>query len=174
MLDLFNIQVENPVAVLDQEESKKFLMGKPEDKYAFFCKATELERIDRQYISTLDHVEDLEIQRGAMMKSLRPQAEVVEKLKGEWDECQKLDKIESKITKCRIHAAWALVNDQESTDAAVMHKRDRIQEEHTKLEEKLRKHEENPPSEEAAQADDEKLKQLTDEANKAKGERARE
>ena len=48
MLDLFNIQVDNPVAVLDQEESKKFLMGKPEDKYNFFCKATELERIDKQ------------------------------------------------------------------------------------------------------------------------------
>ena len=27
-----NIQVDNPVAVLDQEESKKFLTGKPADK----------------------------------------------------------------------------------------------------------------------------------------------
>ena len=33
MLDQLNIQVENPVAVLDQEEAKKFLTGKAEDKY---------------------------------------------------------------------------------------------------------------------------------------------
>jgi hypothetical protein len=32
---LRNIQVENPVAVLDQEEAKKFLTGKAEYKYNF-------------------------------------------------------------------------------------------------------------------------------------------
>lgn len=92
MLDLFNIQVDNPVAVLDQEESKKFLTGKPEDKYAFFCKATELERISRQYSSTNDSIEDLEIQKEAMIKSLRPQKVIVDKLEAEWNECLKLER----------------------------------------------------------------------------------
>ena len=55
-----NIQVENPVAVLDQEEAKKFLTGKAEDKYAFFMKATELERVDRTYAETIDKVESLQ------------------------------------------------------------------------------------------------------------------
>eukprot|EP00957_Ditylum_brightwellii_P154544 11762157-Ditylum_brightwellii.AAC.1 len=32
MLDQLNIQVENPVVVLDQEEAKNILMGKEEDK----------------------------------------------------------------------------------------------------------------------------------------------
>ena len=56
MLDQLNIQVENPVAVLDQEEAKKFLTGKEEDKYAFFVKATELERLDRAYASVQDNI----------------------------------------------------------------------------------------------------------------------
>lgn len=38
-------QVDNPCAVLDQENSKKFLQGSDEDKYAFFMKATDLDRI---------------------------------------------------------------------------------------------------------------------------------
>lgn len=39
MLDKLNIQVENPVALLDQEESKKFLTGKASDKVrvTVFC-----------------------------------------------------------------------------------------------------------------------------------------
>eukprot|EP00571_Detonula_confervacea_P004793 CAMPEP_0172314882 /NCGR_PEP_ID=MMETSP1058-20130122/23427_1 /TAXON_ID=83371 /ORGANISM="Detonula confervacea, Strain CCMP 353" /LENGTH=501 /DNA_ID=CAMNT_0013028833 /DNA_START=11 /DNA_END=1513 /DNA_ORIENTATION=- len=41
MLHQLNIQVENPVAMLDQEEAKKFLTGNAEDKYAFFTKATK-------------------------------------------------------------------------------------------------------------------------------------
>ena len=36
-----NIQVENPVAVLDQEEAKKFLLGKAEDKHKFFMSHPE-------------------------------------------------------------------------------------------------------------------------------------
>jgi len=91
MLDLFNIQVDNPVAVLDQEESKKFLKGRPEDKYAFFCKATELERIDRHYAITKDHIEDLDESRVDLVKQLRPQRDVVQKLEAEWEECQKLE-----------------------------------------------------------------------------------
>ena len=38
MLDHLNIQVENPVAILDQEEAKKFLKGKASEKYNFFLK----------------------------------------------------------------------------------------------------------------------------------------
>ncbi|CAN0170857.1 unnamed protein product, partial [Ectocarpus sp. 8 AP-2014] len=45
LLDTLNIQVDNPCAVLDQENSKKFLQGSESDKYAFFMKATDLERI---------------------------------------------------------------------------------------------------------------------------------
>lgn len=38
LLDHLNIQVENPVAILDQEEAKKFLKGKASEKYNFFLK----------------------------------------------------------------------------------------------------------------------------------------
>ncbi|CAN0074078.1 unnamed protein product, partial [Phaeothamnion confervicola] len=47
MLDHLNIQVDNPCAVLDQENAKKFLQGSERDKYHFFMKATDLDRIIR-------------------------------------------------------------------------------------------------------------------------------
>uniref|UniRef100_A0A3Q3EEY7 Structural maintenance of chromosomes protein 6 n=1 Tax=Labrus bergylta TaxID=56723 RepID=A0A3Q3EEY7_9LABR len=50
ILDHFNIQVDNPVSILNQEMSKQFLHTKSEsDKYKFFMKATQLEQMKRDY-----------------------------------------------------------------------------------------------------------------------------
>lgn len=40
ILTQFNIFVDNPVNVLTQEESKKFIQGQEKDKYEFFLKVT--------------------------------------------------------------------------------------------------------------------------------------
>ena len=45
MLDRLNVQVENPVCIMDQENSKEFIKGNERDKYRFFKKATDLERV---------------------------------------------------------------------------------------------------------------------------------
>ncbi|KAI3367517.1 hypothetical protein L3Q82_026369, partial [Scortum barcoo] len=51
ILDHFNIQLDNPVSILNQEMSKQFLHSKNEsDKYKFFMKATLLEQMKRDYI----------------------------------------------------------------------------------------------------------------------------
>jgi chromosome segregation ATPase len=44
ILDHHNIQVENPCAVMDQENAKQFLKGSAKDKFAFFLKATDLKK----------------------------------------------------------------------------------------------------------------------------------
>lgn len=44
LLAHFNVAVENPCCVLTQDEAKRFIQGKEADKYAFFLKATLLER----------------------------------------------------------------------------------------------------------------------------------
>jgi len=111
MLDQLNIQVENPVAVLDQEEAKKFLTGKAEDKYAFFMKATELERIDRSYASTQDTVYELEETNNRIRDSLKPASDNVKKLEKEWENCQELEKLEGSIGDQRILYAWSFVKE---------------------------------------------------------------
>jgi len=107
LLDQMNIQVENPVAVLDQEEAKKFLTGKPEDKYAFFMKATDLERMDRKYIESTESIYELEEALLKMRNQLAPLSETVKKLHAEWKEFQKLEKLEHKISKYSVDYAWS-------------------------------------------------------------------
>jgi len=110
MLDQLNIQVENPVAVLDQEEAKKFLMGKEEDKYAFFIKATELERLDQTYASAVDNIQDLEETKNRVSSSMVESKANVKKLYKEWQEFQELEKLEDKILDDRVLFAWSAYN----------------------------------------------------------------
>ena len=108
MLDQLNIQVENPVAVLDQEEAKKFLTGKAEDKYAFFNKATDLERLDRSYATVQDNLNELDETKANVECSVGPARDNVKKLKAEWEQFKQLEKLEDEISRLRVQFAWSL------------------------------------------------------------------
>ena len=114
MLDQLNIQVENPVAVLDQEEAKKFLCGKPEDKYNFFTKATELERMDRAYANLSDNIADMSTAAGRIVETLKPKEDLVKKLKHEYDQFKDLDKLEAEVSELRVSAVWAKRNEMQT------------------------------------------------------------
>ena len=108
LLDQLNIQVENPVAVLDQEEAKKFLCGKPEDKYAFFVKATELERLDKTYAAIKDNIMDMSDSCARIKMDLGPLAENVKKFEKAYKEFEILDKLEAKLSNQRCLYAWSV------------------------------------------------------------------
>jgi len=112
MLDQLNIQVENPVVVLDQEEAKKFLNGKPEDKYAFFCKATELERMDRSYAAVWDNIQELNETRERTRNAMAGSEANVKQLEKEWKECQELGKLDDNVAQFKVLYAWSLYNEQ--------------------------------------------------------------
>lgn len=107
MLDQLNIQVENPVAVLDQEEAKKFLTGKPEDKYLFFTKATDLERLDRRYAETVDNINELHDSLERMARTIEPLEQNVSKLKKEYEDFKILEKLEIKESEANVKYAWS-------------------------------------------------------------------
>jgi chromosome segregation ATPase len=115
LLDRLNIQVENPVAILDQEEAKKFLTGKASDKYAFYMKATELERIDRTYQTTLDSMNDMDGQKVRMKKNLKHDQLLVKECKEEWDKCQELDKLKERQEKMTERFAWSCYQQAQNT-----------------------------------------------------------
>jgi chromosome segregation ATPase len=113
MLDQLNIQVENPVAVLDQEEAKKFLTGKAEDKYAFFTKATELERLDRCYATIHDNIMEQNDIKQRAREGLQGAIDNTKKLKKEWEQFQELDKLEVQVQQYRAQGAWAVLNEKQ-------------------------------------------------------------
>ena len=108
MLDKLNIQVENPVAILDQEEAKKFLTGKAEDKYNFFMKATELERLDNTYAHTLDQVLEMDSQAARANESLEDDKYLVKELKRAYNQHQMIAKLEEKKFSHEIKLGWRI------------------------------------------------------------------
>lgn len=111
LLDQLNIQVDNPVAVLDQEEAKKFLMGKAQDKYNFFLKATELERVDRVYSTTVDQVQELEGLKERLSTTLDRQKLRLGELEAHYKEYQALQKLKARESKQMAQYGWAIYNE---------------------------------------------------------------
>lgn len=107
MLDKLNIQVENPVAILDQEEAKKFLTGKAEAKYQFFMKATELERLDNSYSSTLDRLIEMKQQSTKLEQSLEMDKQLVAETKYAYQQHQIIGKLEGKKAKYETDLGWS-------------------------------------------------------------------
>ena len=109
------------MAILDQEEAKKFLTGDASEKYAFYMKATELERIDRSYQTTLDSMNDMGGQKVRMEKNLEHDQSLVKECKEEWDKHQELDKLKEKKEKLMEGFAWSCYQKaQQALDLEVM------------------------------------------------------
>jgi len=168
MLDLFNIQVENPVAVLDQEQSKKFLKGKDEDKWEFFCKATELERLDNSYNGIMMSIGEMEEQERAVERTLKGEGDEVKELQKQWDECQALKRYENKLTELNISRLWAGVREYEDNYENLKETLDskiaQVAKQQKKLEDASARPEEGEQSAEEYNAT---LKRLTEEAKEA-------
>eukprot|EP00794_Sanderia_malayensis_P000113 gene113-724_t len=62
ILDQFNIQIDNPVSLLNQDTSRCFLNSSdPSDKYKFFLKATQLEQMSMHYQMIFEKKENINI-----------------------------------------------------------------------------------------------------------------
>jgi len=165
MLDKLNIQVENPVAILDQEEAKKFLTGKSEDKYNFFMKATELERIDRSYETLLTQKEELDSQSCRMRASLQADVELVAETKKKYEQHKEISKMEDKLRGYEEGFAWAMHGEANAVLEEELDKQAKFREKATKKREELSQAEEqaNAPDE-VEQAKRNRLEELTNEA----------
>jgi DNA repair exonuclease SbcCD ATPase subunit len=103
------------VAILDQEEAKKFLKGPPSEKYDFFLKATELARIDRTYRSTKDSMDDVAVNKKVLNNSIEGDKCLARACEEEWDKTQELDKLKEKQEKFVERYAWACYQKAQNT-----------------------------------------------------------
>ncbi|XP_072313154.1 structural maintenance of chromosomes protein 6 [Eucyclogobius newberryi] len=114
ILDHFNIQLDNPVSILNQEMSKQFLHSKNEtDKYKFFMKATLLEQMKSDYI----HVKQT---KSMTRQQVERQEESLKDLKqdflGKKDRYERLssfDELREQLEKLKKCMAWSLVREKE-------------------------------------------------------------
>ncbi|XP_033860951.1 structural maintenance of chromosomes protein 6 [Acipenser ruthenus] len=114
ILDHFNIQVDNPVSILNQEMSKQFLHSKSEaDKYKFFMKATLLEQMKGDYIHikqtkaiTRDQIETQE-------ESLKDLKQIYLQKKERYENLSSLEEMQKNVEVLKHQMAWVLVKDIE-------------------------------------------------------------
>lgn len=113
LLDHLNIQVDNPVAVLDQEEAKKFLTGQAKDKYGFFIKATELERMDHSHANVVDNIHSLTLKKEQRQRQLQPSIDQTKKLRELYMRFQRVRDLEEKCLQLELCVVWAHFQDFE-------------------------------------------------------------
>lgn len=154
IMDQFNIQIDNPVSVLNQETSRSFLNSKSsKDKYKFFLKATQLDQMKKDYTQT-DETEKVIRHILHRKKETLPELEKeVNEWKQKWEFYQSLKKQQDKLSYLRNEFAWAYVAVKERELNEKLRKleeqknntprfRSKVQESQEKLTEKLsEKHE---------------------------------
>ncbi|XP_053192059.1 structural maintenance of chromosomes protein 6 [Scomber japonicus] len=114
ILDHFNIQLDNPVSILNQEMSKQFLHSKSEtDKYKFFMKATLLEQMKRDYIH-IKHTKTVTRQQ------VERQEECLKDLKQEflqrkerYENLSSISEMKEVLENLKKAMAWCLVREKE-------------------------------------------------------------
>lgn len=77
-------------------------------QYAFFMKATELERIDISYAKTMEEVDTLQSQAARMNNTLENDRDHVAQLKKNYKQHQAVAKLETKRAKIEADHAWSV------------------------------------------------------------------
>jgi chromosome segregation ATPase len=109
----FNIQVDNPICVLNQEVSRNFLNTKnPRDKYTFFMKATLLEDMKNDYATS-------ETDRSISTKLLDNKMKIIPETTKDVKTLERKVKMfndlvnhKERFAKLNNEALWALVNEE--------------------------------------------------------------
>ena len=165
MLDRLNIQVENPVAVLDQEEAKKFLCGKAEDKYKFFMKATELARISKTHSAIADKLQELVAAKEKIDTAIDAQRHIVKDLRKKYEQHRALEQMEEKHMAAQTSYTWAFYQAVEAEHADAVATLKQYEEKAAKREKEILNAEEqlgHPDDEQASQS--QKIAALNQEA----------
>jgi chromosome segregation ATPase len=127
MLDRLNIQVENPVCILDQENSKEFIKGNEKDKYKFFAKATDLQRAREDLSDTRGHIDFCRKTVAKSKKDLRHIAVDLEKARDDLRRLQKVLGVDGQIKMYECALFWVNVKEEEDTLEALQSKIETIE-----------------------------------------------
>eukprot|EP00026_Physarum_polycephalum_P000990 Phypoly_transcript_00991.p1 GENE.Phypoly_transcript_00991~~Phypoly_transcript_00991.p1 ORF type:complete len:1091 (-),score=239.01 Phypoly_transcript_00991:83-3355(-) len=115
ILEQFNIQVNNPCAILMQETSKQFLAtAKPQDKYQFFLMATQMDQMKKDFEKVEEHIIEMKaiLKKKEMM--LPELAKQYKELEREYHDIQQMKDLEEDIAKLKKQLAWAFPLEKEA------------------------------------------------------------
>ena len=130
MMQTFSILVDNPVCVLTQEESKKFIGGSASEKYTFFLKASGLQSMADQLKRMKEVLEDSQEAQDKNEKALQDKKATAVKWQEILTQFQAFETIDRDINNCYIKAAYCDVREEsKAVDGAGTQLEESLQEE---------------------------------------------
>ncbi|GAA5938070.1 hypothetical protein JCM10213_000824 [Rhodosporidiobolus nylandii] len=114
MLDQFNIQVDNPMTVLTQDQSRQFLASAtPKDKYTFFLRGTQLAQLTMEYEQIRSNTEQMEEALGRKKEVLPELKEAYRRAKERAREAKQAMQQEENLQTLKDEQVWAYVAEVE-------------------------------------------------------------
>ncbi|XP_078678756.1 structural maintenance of chromosomes protein 6-like [Branchiostoma floridae x Branchiostoma belcheri] len=114
VLDHFNIQVDNPVSILNQDTSRNFLHSRnPSDKYKFFLKATQLEQMSSDYSTIQEQREEIQATLRTKEETVPQLEKIVSEKEQRFKDLATLQELEKKVDGLKNMYAWAQVHELE-------------------------------------------------------------
>ena len=110
----FNIQADNPCALLTQEHAKKFLhQGNEADRYRFFLQAANLESRQHDLLQTEQNVKHLKEKLERATEQMSEKEEIAREAQADYEGAKKLKEIQKQIDLHETMLGWALVSEKE-------------------------------------------------------------
>ncbi|XP_063676728.1 structural maintenance of chromosomes protein 6-like isoform X2 [Bolinopsis microptera] len=117
LLDHYNIQVNNPVSILNQEMSKKFLASTdPGSKYNFFMKSTHLEQMILDYQQVNEKLETIKHTIAKKERTIPDVRAQVRHLKSQYDEITELRDMGKKVSQLKDELIWSKALETEMSE----------------------------------------------------------
>ncbi|KAK9874057.1 hypothetical protein WA026_002412 [Henosepilachna vigintioctopunctata] len=109
-----NIQIDNPICVLNQDTSRNFLSSNdPKQKFSLFMKATKLETLNTEYNRTLTNMIDATSSLEDKTKDIQGIKEELKKLKNKIDEHKSIRNLREEEVSLQTELFWSKVRDAE-------------------------------------------------------------
>ncbi|XP_052748840.1 structural maintenance of chromosomes protein 6 isoform X2 [Galleria mellonella] len=142
-----DIQVDNPISVLNQDDARSFHESDAKKKYSLFRKATNLDQTETNYIRALENCNKAVNIWNRKNEACIELEKEYKKWKQSHEQLQSKDEIEAKKLALQNEYYWSEIADFEREATLVQTQYDKQQEKINKLAEKLNKMNENFGSE---------------------------
>ncbi|XP_047475491.1 structural maintenance of chromosomes protein 6-like isoform X2 [Penaeus chinensis] len=138
MLDHFNLQVENPVTVLNQDMSRSFLNSTdPRDLYKFFLEATQLQQMRDNYTQLQEALRSSSATIDGRKEDLPFLEKEVEEHRSRYEFSKSLTDKRNKLRELRRELMWSVVHEAEKEEEAAAQNLEEYETSCNKLQDKI-------------------------------------
>lgn len=110
IINFLNIQVDNPISVLNQDVSRSFLVtAGPKDKYDLMMRATRLDVINANYKQAATASDDSKFKLKEAMQFLSEDEKEIKKLEKKVKALQSLENVKNEHNTLERELPWAMV-----------------------------------------------------------------